>query len=134
MTGGPNHLVDQLRLSRERLELALATADLGVWDWDAETDVVTWSETLADTFGLPTGDRVGDVEQVLSRIHPDDRDRVQDAINRAMEEGGDAQELLHRVMRPDGSIRWIESRGRAMHDDNTMVVQQFLADFVRRNT
>ena len=116
MPGGPDHLVDQLRLSRERFELALATADLGVWDWDATTDVVTWSETMADTFGLPTGDRQADVAQVLARIHPDDRDRVQAAITRAIEED-EAQELLHRVIRPDGSVRWIDSRGRAIHDD-----------------
>jgi serine phosphatase RsbU (regulator of sigma subunit)/PAS domain-containing protein len=105
----------ELRLERERQELALAAAALGLWDWDAASDTASWSATTAEILALPPSP--GTSEKVTSRVYPDDLAGVVAAVLESLETGADYL-LEHRVVLPDGSVRWVEGRGRPLRDDS----------------
>src|SRR6185369_16458331 len=72
----------------------------------------TWSDRSKAIFGLPP-DAPANYEQFLSRIHPEDRPRVQQVVRHAMDPmSGGRYDNEYRVLWPDGAIRWIVSKGR----------------------
>ena len=104
----------QLRHSAERLHLALQVGRLGAWEWDVASGEVTWSETLEEIYGLPAGGFGGTMEQYTSLLHADDRVRVLDLIGATVETGGTLPQFEHRIVRPDGAVRWLECSGGAV--------------------
>jgi PAS domain S-box-containing protein len=101
-----------LRESDERLRAALGAAGMGTWRVDLRTGIDTHDESLNTIFGLGSHESAGTVEsQFIRYVHPDDRERVHAALTRAIRDGSDYSEEL-RILRPDGSIRWIRNRGR----------------------
>ncbi len=99
----------------ERIQLALdAGAIVGTWVWDIPHNQVKADERFAQTFGLPVEWclRGLPIENATTSIHPDDRLRVQAAIEHAMEHGGQYQ-CEYRVLQADGVYRWVEAIGRA---------------------
>ena len=105
---------DALRESEARLRMAIATADLGLWERDLETNVITASERVAETFGL-RGPHLNE-KDFAARIHPEDRGRVLAAFERAVA-GTGAYDLDYRVQHPAG-IRWLRSTGTVLRDDS----------------
>jgi PAS domain S-box-containing protein len=100
----------------ERLELALAASGLGDWSWDAGTDLVTFSERAAATFGVPVDPPMTWTDQ-QAVLHPDDRDRARLAVIEALETRN-SYEIEYRVARPsDGEERWIMVRARGQYDE-----------------
>jgi PAS domain S-box-containing protein len=100
----------------ERLALALEAAGLGTWTWDMASAATTWDVRLEELHGLGPGEFGGTFEDWLAALHPDDRAeclrRVEDALARR-----GPYLLLHRTTWPDGSLHWIECRGRVVVDD-----------------
>jgi PAS domain S-box-containing protein len=97
------------------VELALrAGAIVGTWVWDVPGDRLIGDEQFALTFGLDPGlCRSGlPLERFMETIHPDDRGRVEQAIEGALGHGG-AYRCEYRIRRPEGDYRWIEASGRA---------------------
>jgi two-component system cell cycle sensor histidine kinase/response regulator CckA len=107
----------ELRMSAERLRLALDAARMGTWDWDVQADTVTWSEHVARLFGLRAGALVGTYAAYLARIHPADRAAVEDTIAATLGGAGSDHRVAHRVLWPDGSLHWLEGKGRVYRDD-----------------
>lgn len=102
------------RVNAERVQLALgAGAIIGTWFWDIPTDRFTIDAAFADSFGLdPALGRTGiPLEQIISTVHPDDRDGLIAAINEVISRGG-AYAHQYRVLRRDGKYYWIEANGR----------------------
>ncbi|MDR3709655.1 MAG: PAS domain S-box protein [Capsulimonadaceae bacterium] len=99
------HAESALRVSEERLRLAVEIAQLGTWQWDLKTNVISWSEIDARLMGFPPGRLCVPSELFLSRIHPDDRARVESSMRYARETGS-VYEREFRIVRPDGTIRW----------------------------
>jgi len=117
----------QLRKARDELETKVAerTAELqrseaylaeaqrlshtGSFGWDVSSGKLYWS---AETFRIFEYDRANQptVRLVLQRTHPDDRDRVQQTIDRAAQERKDL-EFEHRLLMPDGSVRYVNAIG-----------------------
>jgi len=97
-----------------RLERQLAQiqplAQFGSWEWDIATNVVTWSDELCRICGVAPGELQPSYETFLGRIHPEDRDMVDDAVQRAIADRV-SYALDHRLVRPDGDVRWCHSRG-----------------------
>jgi PAS domain S-box-containing protein len=96
-----------------RLALALEAAQLGTWTWDIASGVTTWDVRLEQLHGLPPGGFGGTFEAWLAEMHPDDRPECLARLERAMADPGPYL-LLHRTTWPDGSVHWIECRGRVM--------------------
>lgn len=103
-----------------RLRHALAASGMGTWRWDAATGVVDWDPTMEDLSGLPEGTFGGSYEAWLATLHPDDVDGVLAVLDDAIERRGDYR-MEHRVVRPDGTVRWLECRGRVTVDDEGAV-------------
>ena len=100
------------RLTTSRLEIALEAADVGSFDWDLRTGVLTWDERMFRLFEVDPTTPLS-LEVYLERLHPDDVDRVLTTIDATIASVGDL-ELLYRVRTSDGSERWLEARGKAL--------------------
>ena len=99
-----------LRIVEERMRFALEAAAVGIWDMDFATGVNRWSEILESQYGLEPGTFEGTFEAFIGRIHPEDRKMVEEAIEKARS-GGDFS-FEHRVVLPDGTLRWLSGAGR----------------------
>jgi PAS domain S-box-containing protein len=98
------------------LELAQhAGLSVGLWDWDVVANTVTWSDETYRQAGLTRDKFSGRLEDALARIHPEDRPRVEDAIQRVLA-GGTEYAEQYRLVRPDGTICWIEAHGAILRD------------------
>jgi PAS domain S-box-containing protein len=107
---------ESLRESEERLRLALDAGRVGAWDWDIRTNQVTWSERIYEFHGLPPGTFGGRVEDFAALVHPEDRERVSQAIKQAVE-NRQPYGAEFRIVRPDGEVRWIATDGRVLFDE-----------------
>jgi PAS domain S-box-containing protein len=98
----------------ERLRLALAAARVGTWEWEVATGQVTWSELTEEIFGLPPGGFAGTYEAYMALVHAEDRKLVEDAIQRTLT--GQDFEISHRIVWNDGSLHWLDCKGRLYRD------------------
>jgi PAS domain S-box-containing protein len=105
----------QLQQSQERLQLALRASGMGTWDCDMQTGLIQWSENLESLFGLQPGEFDGSYKMFISLVHPEDRDHVTAAVQRAIDTGED-YDIEFRVVYPNGKIRWALSRGKVFYD------------------
>jgi PAS domain S-box-containing protein len=104
-------LADQRRLLQE----AQNVAGLGCWEWDPASGRLTWSEQLYKLYGVEPGKFQPSFENYLERVHPDDRQQSGERVARALIDGRPftAEE---RVLRPDGSLRWLRSHCEVVRD------------------
>ena len=102
--------------SERRLEEAQRLAHVGYWEYDAETDLITWSDETYRIFGLVPQERALHLSQLPELLHPEDRHMVTDAIAETLR-GGPRYELEYRVIRPNGEVRLVHSRGDGMRDE-----------------
>lgn len=102
----------------EWLHWALDAARLGTWSWNLVTDEVVWSDRMASIFGLPEDELGATYAAFLNLVHPDDRDDVEQRIEAALREASDLYTVEHRVIWPDGTIRWVEHRGQVYRADD----------------
>lgn len=103
------------RQSQEQFRLAHQAARLGTWRWDLTTNVLWWDEGLRQLYGLQVEDRVSGYDDLIQRVHPDDRARVGEAVQRALA-GSGTLDYEFRIVRPDGETRWLADLGRVGTD------------------
>ncbi|HEV2799034.1 MAG TPA: PAS domain S-box protein [Pyrinomonadaceae bacterium] len=108
-----------LNESTTRLNLAMSASRLGDWDWDAATDIVTFSETAARIFGIEPGPHLT-WTQMQEMLHEDDRERVSLSVEQSVAEHND-YDIEYRIKRADGQERWIMARGRGLYKDDGQV-------------
>jgi two-component system CheB/CheR fusion protein len=113
---------EKAQMSERRLLLAMSAARMGVWDWDIGTGRVAWSGELEPLHGLPVGGFAGTYEAFRSLIHPEDRDRVETAIRKAVETRG-LYESEFRILGADGVERWTGARGQTVEDSSGRAVR-----------
>jgi len=101
--------------AERRLGLALFAGGMGTWEWSIETGKLSWSASLEQIHGLPPGTFPGTFEAFVTEIHPDDRDRVVQAVRDAVEHGRE-HHVEYRIVRSDGAVRWVEGRGHVFRD------------------
>ena len=106
--------------SEERRRFALDAARMGTWDWDLTTNAVEWSDNLAQIHGLPPGCFDGSFASYEKEIHPDDRPKVFESIQRALSDGV-PHEVEYRIVAPDGTVRWCEGKGRVEYENGKPV-------------
>jgi PAS domain S-box-containing protein len=116
---------EALRASETKLRLALENAAMGTWDWNVGADWIAWSDGSGPLCGLPAGTAGVSTEQFYARVHPDDRARLQAEVEQRAEDAADIA-VEFRVVWPDGSIHWLERRGRAIAHDTDGRATRFL--------
>jgi PAS domain S-box-containing protein len=105
---------DTIRANEERLQLALDAAEMGQWEWNIKTGEIVWSQQCLALYGLPP-DTPMSYERFLQALHSEDRERVDAALSRAVEEHSSYDEMKRTVW-PDGTIHWTSSRGQVYCD------------------
>jgi len=105
--------------SERRLRLAISTGRIGLWVWNS-TDITNsgeWSPRLKEIMGMPLEAEVTH-EMFLERVHPEDRERVNDGVMGALAGGnGGDYACEYRILHPDDeSPRWVTARGQAFFD------------------
>ncbi len=117
-----NQLIKKLSVSRERSSLAQKFAQIGMWDWTIASGDLYWSERIAPLFGYQSGALETSYENFVNAIHPDDRERVTTAVNTCVE-SGTKYDIEHRVVWPDGTVRWLLERGDVIRDSDSQPVR-----------
>ena len=107
---------NELRLSRERLALALKAGRSGTFDWDIRNNVNIWSSGTEELYGLAPGTFGGTYEDWESLILRKDLERARTAIQESLTTGEFASEWRIR-RRDNGEIRWVNARARVFFDD-----------------
>ena len=102
--------------SEERLRLALDAGSMGTCEWDLGAKLLNWSPTLETIFGYAPGEFGGSADDLSSRLHPDDRQRVLDTMTESVHAGRDFV-IEHRIMRSNAEVAWVELRGRVFVDE-----------------
>lgn len=95
----------------DHLSLALDAGGLGTWHWVMASGRTDWDPRMEELFGLAPGTFDGTFEAWAALLHPDDRDRVLGIVQDAVAAKG-SYRLEHRLVTPDGQVRWIEGAGR----------------------
>ena len=101
--------------SREMLRRGQVYANIGTWDWNIQTGELFWTERIAPLFGYPTGELATSYDNFLAAVHPDDRQGVINAVNACIERDV-PYAIEHRVVWPDGTVRWLQERGGVQRD------------------
>ncbi len=115
---------ETLRESEERFALAVRGANDGIWDWDLRADRIYYSPRWKAILGFGESDLSERTDEWLGRVHPDDRHRVQAALEShlAPVETDAASprhfESEHRIRHRDGGYRWVLARGIAVRDES----------------
>ena len=105
---------EEHRASEEHLLFILESAGMGTWDWDLRSGRLAWSKRCFEMFGIPAGGEMT-YERFLQALHPEDRERVDQAVQRSLSQNEDYNVEM-RALWPDGSVHWITSSGRAYFD------------------
>jgi PAS domain S-box-containing protein len=113
---GAARLTRDLEVSEKRFNLAADSANLGMWEWDLEKDEIWVSPTRRAQLGFSPSGRIT-FEELMSRWHEGDRDRVRQAVDEAIRESKDYQAEF-RVVRTDGSTQWVSARGGVQVDEH----------------
>ena len=111
----------ELAMATERLELAIDVGRIGIWERDLRSDALILSDQILSMLEIkvdPDKSRpTFTFETFLNLIHPDDRQAVQQNAEHAIKENKNyAHE--YRVVRPNGDVRWVQSKGRSICDDD----------------
>src|SRR5438128_5068934 len=114
------------------MSLAMAAAKLGLWEWNVSKDELWGTKARRVLLGLPASGKIK-LEDGLSAVHADDRDRVRQTLKNAARTGKDYH-LEYRVVLPDGSVQWTDHRGRCVRgaDGNDLVLRGVSMDVTER--
>ena len=108
---------DRAKRLERHLEIAQQITHIGSWEWDTRTNAVTWSDELYRIYGLEPRSCEVTFESFLARLHPDDRTRVQGLVSDSLR-SGERFAYPERIVRPDGSMRQLDTVGDVMRDES----------------
>jgi len=106
-----------LRESQARLDLALSSANMGIWDWEIDADQIVWSERVYDILDIQRDDFSGNFQSYLEIVHPDDQPRVRQGIENCLAGIEPDLHTEYRILSGEGTNIWIESNGRVYRDE-----------------
>ncbi|GAB4375819.1 MAG: hypothetical protein Kow00121_22010 [Elainellaceae cyanobacterium] len=112
---GLRHSEAANRSLSDRLELAVQSAQIGIWDWDIINDCLIWNDQMYKLYGVMQSDFAGAYKAWSSALHPDDFEITTSAIQQAVRGERDYNPEF-RVVHPDGSIRYIQAHAVVQRD------------------
>ncbi len=99
----------------QRVDSAQHLAGMGDYDWHIASDTNRWSDQLYRIYGYEPQSFNASYERFLGNIHPDDRERIQ-AIHQRAYATGEPYQMIERIVRPDGEVRYLSSNGEVIMD------------------
>ncbi len=125
--------VRTLRKVRDSLAEAQRIAHIGNWDWDIVNNQLFWSDEIYRIFGLTPQEFGATYEAFLRSVHPEDRDQVREAVDRALQKK-EPYSIDHRVVLPDGSERIVHEQAEVAFEDGRAVrMMGTVQDITERN-
>jgi PAS domain S-box-containing protein len=115
---------EKLRKIEANLLAVQRIAHVGIWEFDVLSQQLTWSEEKFRIFGLDPTQTEPTYTQLIEMIHPDDRTSFEQAVYRSLADGT-SYEIVFRIKRPNGQVRYIETRGEAIFSGSGQVIQLF---------
>lgn len=112
-----DELLSRVGLADSRLRLAMESGNSVGWDWDIKSGRDSWFGDLKSMFGIPSETYVGRVGDFHRRVHPQDQERVAEAAKDSMQRH-QPYEAEFRVVRLDGSVRWVAAKGTFYYATN----------------
>lgn len=110
-----------LLIAETRLRLVMEAANIGLWDWDISQNTVYHSPEWKRQLGYADDEITNNINEWQSRLHPDDRLRVQTVVDEFVREPRSSYDLEFRLQHRNGSYRWIHSQGRLVLEDGKPV-------------
>ena len=107
----------QMVRAKERLDLALTSSSLALWDWDLQGARVYFNERWAEMLGDPPRESTFPADDVVKWTHPEDREIFRAALNNAIKGVSEEFDCEYRVPNAAGEWIWIHSRGKVTHRD-----------------
>jgi signal transduction histidine kinase len=106
---------EALRQRHDELQLALRAHGMGLWAWDVQRSSIEWTDEVYRLLGHEPGSITPSLNAWFSAIHREDLKNVKEATARDLQSGNEFTAQF-RIVRPDGSIRWIESHSICRRD------------------
>jgi PAS domain S-box-containing protein len=110
------HLEIALRGNGEQMPMAFQPGRSSVWDWDLRTNRITWYREVFETLGLEVA-MVQSAKARLNGVHPDDRVKLQETVDRALDEKTEYR-VEYRIATQGEETRWVEERGIGVYNGN----------------
>ncbi|MBD2252411.1 PAS domain-containing protein [Nostoc parmelioides] len=107
---------EALTKSEEQLRLTLEYTHIGNWDWNLHTNEVIWNYNHYRLLGLEPETSTASYQAWRDVVHPDDINRVEQSVAHALKQHSNF-ELEYRVIRPDGTMRWLVGKGHGIYDE-----------------
>jgi PAS domain S-box-containing protein len=111
-----NLLIESIKGTDERFNLAIKAAKIGIWEWDMVADKVFWSDEILAIFNLDDSFRHLSFVKYVGFVHPDDIDELKASITSALETSTQYF-TQHRVIPPNGKLRWVEGMGKIISEN-----------------
>lgn len=106
------HLEELVQERTQELHQAQQIGHMGNWQWDVVSGKINWSDEVCRIFGYQPGQYEPTMERLLSTLHPDDVERIRDSMQSVYLKG-ERHSLDHRIVWPDGSLRWVHAEAVA---------------------
>lgn len=106
---------EKIRNSATSLAEAQRLAHIGNWDWDITGDAIWWSDEVYRILGFTPGEFTATYQDFLKSVHPDDREYVREALEKAVA-GEISYSIDHRIVRVDGTVRIVHEEGAVIRD------------------
>ena len=114
---------ESLIRNEEAMNSAQAIGHFGSWDSNLLTGELGWSEEIYRIFGQQAQAFPATYEAFLEAVHPDDRDAVSQAVTISVENADIPYDIEHRLVRPDGEIRYVHEKGMVYRDDSGLPIR-----------
>ncbi|MGB3193528.1 MAG: PAS domain S-box protein, partial [Limnoraphis sp.] len=107
---------EQLSKLSERLQLALRSGNIGIWEWDIVNNILTWDQRMYELYGVKPSDFEGVYQAWQQGLHPEDRERSEWICQQALQGKREYNTEL-RVVHPDGSIHYLKADAIVQRDE-----------------
>jgi PAS domain S-box-containing protein len=119
---------EKLRESERRLDLALASGQMGMWEWDVGTNTSIWNAKEYELLGLEPKEGPVETELFFRHVHPEDLHQLRRALEEVFK-SGDEFNYEMRIIRTDGQIRWLAAIARLLRDEAGQPVRMIGVNF-----
>ncbi|WP_172972034.1 EAL domain-containing protein [Roseibium aquae] len=106
----------------ERLELASKAGQIGIWEYECDSETLFWDETLMGLYGVPAGQFSGEITDWSGRVHPDDLELAQDLFRNTIE-NGILYDTEFRIVTPAGETKHLKAYGMAVRNAAGRIVR-----------
>ncbi|NEO53973.1 MAG: PAS domain S-box protein [Okeania sp. SIO3B5] len=110
---------EQLKVLSTRLELALQSAEIGIWEWNFQDNHLSWNNRMFEIYGIQPEAFEGSHQDWEKFVHPDDLEQAQ-----SREEDKYPVSREFRVIRPDGSVRYVASTVIREYNDQRQLIRE----------